>query len=226
MLLVAEGLYLFKRWSELSLHFIKKGSAESVTEISIIEMTYAAPETIVAVAAFGNEAVDVRVPFQIPAKGMEDHDKAWSEVQGFILFRKHPGNDAVYGMKETVQKRTVIKEKLAEPGINGKDTMPVGDIDELKGHGGSAFHGILVATGGAEAAVTEERDGFQFSAERAAVQGTAERRIATVNHLIDIFHFRIPGADGIYNFFVMVSKNLLKDIHKTIMQEKVTKRNP
>lgn len=54
----------------ISLHFIKKGSTKSVTEISIIEMTYAAPETIVAVAAFGNEAVDVRVPFQIPAKGM------------------------------------------------------------------------------------------------------------------------------------------------------------
>ena len=104
--------------------------------------------------------------------------------------------------------------------------MPVGDIDELKGHGGSAFHGILVATGGAEAAVTAERDEFQFSAVRAAVHGTAERRIATVNHLIDIFHFRIPGVEGIYNFFVMVSKNFLKDIHKTIMQEKVRKRNP
>lgn len=88
VLLVAEGFYLFKRWSELSLHFIKKGSTESATEISIIEMTYAAPETIVAVAAFGNEAVDVRVPFQIPAKGMEDHDKAWREVHGFILLKK------------------------------------------------------------------------------------------------------------------------------------------
>ena len=104
--------------------------------------------------------------------------------------------------------------------------MPVGDIDELKGHGGSAFHGILVATGGAEAAVTAERDEFQFSAVRAAVHGTAERRIATVNHLIDIFHFRIPGVESIYNFIIMVSKNLLKDIHKTIMQENDTKRNP
>lgn len=119
-----------------------------------------------------------------------------------------------------------MEEKLAEPGINGKDTMSVGDIDELKGHGGSAFHGVLVAIGGVETAVAAERDEFQFSAVRAAVHGTAERRIATVNHLIDIFHFRIPGVEGIYNFFVMVSKNLLKDIHKTIMQENDTKRNP
>ena len=95
--------------------------------------------------------------------------------------------------------------------------MPVGDIDELKGHGGSAFHGILVATGGAEAAVTAERDEFQFSAVRTAVHSAAKGRIATVYHLIDIFHLSIPGVEGIYDFFVMVSKNFLEDIHKTIM---------
>ena len=129
-------------------------------------------------------------------------------------------------MKEAVQKGAVMEEKLAEPGINGKDTMSVGDIDELKGHGGSAFHGVLVATGGAETAVAAERDELKPAAAWAAVHGAAKGRIATVNHLIDIFHFRIPGVEGIYNFFVMVSKNFLKDIHKTIMQENDTKRNP
>ena len=66
-------------------------------------------------------------------------------------------------MKETVQKGAVMEEKLTEPG-NGKDAMPVEDIDELKGHGGSAFHGILVATGGAEAAVAAERDELEPAA--------------------------------------------------------------
>ena len=88
MLLVAESLNLFKRWSELSLHFIKKGSTESIAEISIVEMIYAAPETVIAVTTFGNETVDVRVPFEVPAEGMEDHDKAWREVHGFILLKK------------------------------------------------------------------------------------------------------------------------------------------
>ena len=104
--------------------------------------------------------------------------------------------------------------------------MPVGDIDELKGHGGSAFHGVLVATGGAETAVAAERDELKPAAAWAALHGAAKGRIATVNHLIDIFHFRIPGVESIYNFFVMVCKNFLKDIHKTIMQENDTKRNP
>ena len=129
-------------------------------------------------------------------------------------------------MKKAVEKRTVKEEKLSEAGINGKDTMSVGDIDELKGHGGSAFHGVLVATGGAETAVAAEGDEPEPAAAWAAVHGAAKGRIATVNHLIDIFHFRIPGVESIYNFFVMVCKNFLKDIHKTIMQENDTKRNP
>ena len=129
-------------------------------------------------------------------------------------------------MKETVQKGAVMEEKTTEPGINGKDAMPVEDIDELKGHGGSAFHGILVATGGAEAAVAAERDEPEPAAAGAAVHGAAKGRISTVDHLIDIFHFGIPGVESIYNFFIMVSKNFLKDIHKTIMQENGTKRNP
>ena len=32
-------------------------------------------------------------------------------------------------MKETVQERTVLKEKVAEIFINGKNTMTVADID-------------------------------------------------------------------------------------------------
>ena len=88
LFLVAEGLYFFKRGSDLSLHFIEKRGTESVTEESIIKIFYIAPETVIAVTAFGNETVDVRVPFEVPAEGMEDHDKAWSEVHGFIMLKK------------------------------------------------------------------------------------------------------------------------------------------
>ena len=47
-------------------------------------------------------------------------------------------------MKETVQERTVLKEKVAEIFINGKNTMTVADIDELKRHTGSALHAMEV----------------------------------------------------------------------------------
>ena len=33
---------------------------------------------------------------------MEDHDKAGSEMYGFVPFEKHAGNDTVNGMEEAV----------------------------------------------------------------------------------------------------------------------------
>ena len=62
------------------------------------------------------------IPFKDPVKGVEDHDKTGSEVHGLILFKKHTGDNAVYGMEETVKERTVIQEKLPELFINGKNT--------------------------------------------------------------------------------------------------------
>lgn len=54
---------------------------------------------------------------------------------------------------------------------------------------------------------------------RAVIHGTAEGRIPAVDDFIDIFHLRISGMKSIFYFFVVVCKNLLEDIHKTIMQE-------
>lgn len=102
----------------------------------------------------------MRVPLQISAKGVEYHDETGSKVHGLILFKKHMGDNAVYGMEETVKEGTVIQEKLPELFINGKNTMTVGDIDQLKGHGRSALHGVEIATGRAEAAVAAERNKF------------------------------------------------------------------
>lgn len=41
---------------------------------------------VIAVATFKNQAVNVRIPFEIPAKSMKNHDVAGSEVFGFIHF--------------------------------------------------------------------------------------------------------------------------------------------
>lgn len=65
-------------------------------------------------------------------------------------------------MKETVKKGTIFEKEISEMIINGKDTVTVLDIDELKGHTGSAFHGILVSTGRTKTTVTAERNKFQL----------------------------------------------------------------
>ena len=48
------------------------------------------------------------VPFQISAKGMKDHDKTGSKIQGFILFKKYTGNNTVDGKEEAVKERAVL----------------------------------------------------------------------------------------------------------------------
>ena len=49
---------------------------------------------VIAVATFENQAVNVRIPFEIPAKSMKNHDITGSEVLGFVHFKEHAGNNA------------------------------------------------------------------------------------------------------------------------------------
>nr|WP_305148348.1 hypothetical protein [Eubacterium ventriosum] len=48
---------------------------------------------VIAVATFENQAVNVRIPFEIPAKSMKNHDITGSEVLGFVHFKEHVGNN-------------------------------------------------------------------------------------------------------------------------------------
>ena len=206
---VTLGFHFFERRTDPVFQFIEQSGAERITEIVIVEMFDMPPEAVITVTAFGKKAVDVRIPLKISAKSMEDHDISGSEMFGVVELEKHTGNDTGDGMEETIQERTVLKKKVAEIVVNGKNTMTVLDIDELKGHTGSALHGIFIAAGGTKAAVTAKRDKLEVATVSAGVHRTAKRRIAAVNHLIDIFHLSFSGMESIYNFFIMVSKDFL-----------------
>ena len=133
--------------SEVVFHFIEESSTESITEVIVVKVFYMTPEAVITVTAFGKEAVDVGIPFKIPAKSMEDHDIARGEIFGMVKIEKHPGYYAGDGMEKTVQEGTVLEEKVPEIFINGKNAMTVLDIDEFKSHTGGAFHSIFVAAG-------------------------------------------------------------------------------
>ena len=77
-------------------------------------------------------------------------------------------------MKETVQEGAVLKKKVTEIFINGKNAMAVLDIDEFKRHTGGAFHSIFISAGRTKAAVTAKRNKFEVTAVRAGVHGTAK----------------------------------------------------
>lgn len=71
-----------------------------------------------------------------------------------------------------------------------------------------------------------ERDKFKFTAVGTAEHGATIRGITTVNHLINIFHNNGTGMKGIFHFFVVLFKNLLQDVHKTIMKKIKAESNP
>lgn len=112
-------------------------------------------------------------------------------------------------MEETVEQSPVLQKEMAEIFVNGKNAVPVGGVDQFKGHGSSALHGIEVPTGGAETAVAAERDKFQFSAVWAAVHGAAKGGIAAVYHFLHVFNDRGTWMKNVNHFFIMFFKNIL-----------------
>ncbi len=74
--------------------------------------------------------------------------------------------------------------------------------------------------------MASKRDELKFAAMGTAVHGAAVRGIPTVNHLFNVFHDNRTGMKNVFNFFVVFYKNLLKDVHKSIMQEMEAEVNP
>lgn len=136
-------------------------------------MMHIAPEAVITVGPLRNKAVNVRIPFQIPAKGMQNYDKARGKVQGLVLLKKHTGNNAVYGMEKTVKQGEVIEEENAEIFINGENAVTVGDMNQFKGHGSGALHGIKVPT------------------VRTTVHGASKGGIAAIYHFIYVIYYRL-----------------------------------
>ena len=62
-----------------------------------------------------------------------------------------------------------------------------------------------------------------MAAVKTAIHGTTERRIATVDHFFDVFQFGIAWVKSIFNFFKMVGKDFLENVHNPIMKQSYQK---
>ena len=103
MFFVAKSFDFFKRRADLVFHFVEQSSTEGIAQEGIVEIIDVAPKGVVTITSFRDEAVDVRIPFKIPAEGMQNHDKAGSEIHGLVLLEKHTRDNTVYGMKKAVK---------------------------------------------------------------------------------------------------------------------------
>ncbi len=122
--------------------------------------------------------MNMRIPFQVAAEGMKNTDKTGNQGLGFINVVEHAKNNTTNSRKKGVQKSPVIKEIVSEFFRNGKDTMPVCTVNELRSHGSRALDGIFVAAGGAETAVAAKGTKLKKAAARTGIHGAAKRRIA------------------------------------------------
>ena len=200
---------LFKRRPQLRREFVQKYFTESQAQEDIIKMGIGPPGSKVASAAFRNESMDVRIPFQIPSKGMEDADKARSKEFRLIKFEEHAQDDVPDRMKEAVKEGVVLKKKAAEFLGDGKDTVSVVAGKELTGHTKGAFLVIHVPAGRTEPAFTGKGNEFKVTTMRASEESAPIRRVVAMEHFVDVIQNILAGADDILDVFKVVRKNSL-----------------
>lgn len=104
---------------------------------------------------------------------------------------------------------------------DGKDTMSVRTVDHLERHGNRALKRIEITAGRAKTAFAVKRNKLERTARRTAVHSATISRIAAMNHAVDILHNDRASLQGILDFFVMVRKNLLQNVHRNILQQKL-----
>lgn len=122
---VDRGFELFKVRSEHRLEFIQECSLKSIAQETVVEMSFGAPASTVTDTALGEKAVDMRVPFEVTSKGMEDTDKTGSKAFRFIIFVEHTKDDTADSREETAQQGAVSEEERPELLRDGEDTVAV-----------------------------------------------------------------------------------------------------
>ena len=161
----------------------------------------------------------MRVPFEGSAEGMEDADETGHKVPAFVHFMEEPEDDRADSLEKAVKEGAVMEEERAEVFVHGKNEVPVGTVNELKGHFRRALQTVFIAAGGTKFGMAAKGDKFQFTAVGTAIHGAAIRGITTKDHLVNIFHNDRTWMKSIFNFFVVFFKNFLEDVHKGIMKE-------
>lgn len=219
ILFVNVGFGLFKRRTDMGSQFVKESGLEGFAQISIVEIFDHPPEAVIRGAAFGKETVDMRIPFKRSAKSMEDTDKTGDEVSAFVQFMEKSEDDTADSLKKAVKERAVIQKERAQVFINGKNKVSVGAVNEFKGHFSRAVDAVFIAAGGTKLGMAAERDKFKFATVGTAIHRATIRRVPAVDHLLDVFHNNGTGMKDIFNFFIVLFKNLLEDVHKDIMKE-------
>ena len=104
--------------------------------------------------------------------------------------------------------------------------MPVNALNDFERHGSCALDGIKISTGRTETAFAAKRNEFERTTRRTPIHSSALRGISAMNHLFDVFKDNRASFEGVLDFFIVVRKDLLQDIHSNIVQQKLARKYP
>jgi hypothetical protein len=76
-------------------------------------MFHCPPEAVIRKAAFRNQTMDVRIPFQGTSEGVKNTNEARDKVFRFVYVVKHSQDNTADSLKETVQERAVIEKEMS-----------------------------------------------------------------------------------------------------------------
>lgn len=203
MIFINGRFNIFERSAKFRVETIEKSSAKGLAKKRVIKMLEAHPRGKTADSDFGNKDVDMRIPLKAAAEGMKNADETGSKRLGFVDFAEHMKDDVANGMEKTVEKGAISAKENAEPFGDGKNTMPMNELNDLEGHGSSALDRIKVSTGRTKTGFAAKRDEFERTTRRTPVHSVAERRIAAVNHFLNAFDDSGASIEGILNFFII-----------------------
>ena len=83
---------------------------KSVTEESVIKMGIITSEIVIDIVVFRDKAVNMQIPFPIPAKSMKNHNKSRSKIWGFIEFVEHTADHAGNRVEKAVKKIRIVEK--------------------------------------------------------------------------------------------------------------------
>ena len=157
---------------------------------------------------------------------MQNTDKTGSEGFRFVHVVEQAKESRTNGVKKQIKQIAVFQEEGTKLRIDGKNAVAMLNFNDLKSHRIRAVNGIFCSAGRAQSAFAAKRNKFEFPTFFTGIHSTAVGRIPTVDHFIDIFHYDGARFDYILDVFVMVSENLLKNVHVLIISYVRTKQNP
>ena len=86
---VNRGFDFFEGITNPGMHFVKESGLKRFPKKLVVEVFKRTPTTGITNATFGNEAVDMRIPFKVTTKSMQDTDEAGSKTFRFVFTVKH-----------------------------------------------------------------------------------------------------------------------------------------